>query len=149
MMTATVVLGTAVVLGGSAAAQVGERVGGWNPEWGGAAISRYQDGPYSTTSAWPFPYPNAPAYAYSTRPANRGTYQTRLRYAYIPAAPVVTGRSVASERNLVTGRSVASGSIGMHCATSVKTCMLRNASYIGGDCSCKVTGGRAHGSVTR
>jgi hypothetical protein len=49
---------------------------------------------------------------------------------------------------VATDRSVASGATGMHCATQVKTCLLGNASYVGVGCSCKVTGGRARGSVT-
>jgi hypothetical protein len=45
------------------------------------------------------------------------------------------------------GRSGASGRIGMHCSTPVKTCLLRNASHDGVGCSCKVDGGRAPGLV--
>jgi hypothetical protein len=58
------------------------------------------------------------------------------------------GNSVtAGGAPLVTGRSVATGSVGKYCATPVKTCELYHASYVGGGCSCKVGGGRSHGSV--
>ena len=49
-------------------------------------------------------------------------------------APLVTGRSVAQEGN--------------SCTTPTKTCELRNASWIGNGCSCRVPGGRVRGSVT-
>ncbi len=57
--------------------------------------------------------------------------------APLAAAPVVTGRSVA----------VAPPS-GDHCVTQVRTCELYHASFTGNRCSCRVTGGRARGSVT-
>jgi hypothetical protein len=43
---------------------------------------------------------------------------------------------------------VATGQIGDFCTTPVKTCQLIQASYVGAGCSCRVTGGRAAGSVT-
>jgi hypothetical protein len=49
---------------------------------------------------------------------------------------------------LATGRSVATGQMGIYCATPVKTCELYHASYVGGDCSCRVPGGRSRGSVS-
>jgi hypothetical protein len=48
----------------------------------------------------------------------------------------------------VTGRSVATGQLGIYCDTPVKTCELYHASYVGGDCSCRVPGGRSWGSVS-
>ncbi len=56
-------------------------------------------------------------------------------YSY-PAAP------------LVTGRSVAIGGMGGYCSTPVRTCELYQASYIGNGCSCRVVGGHARGVVT-
>ncbi len=50
---------------------------------------------------------------------------------------------------LVTGRSVATGQLGSYCTISVKTCELQHPSYVGGACSCRVPGGRAGGLVTR
>lgn len=47
----------------------------------------------------------------------------------------------------VTARRGVTGRMGMHCSTSVKPCLLRNASFVGGGCSCKVTGGRVRGLV--
>ena len=49
---------------------------------------------------------------------------------------------------LVTGRSVATGQIGIYCATPAKTCELYHASYVGGGCSCRVPGGRSRGFVS-
>jgi hypothetical protein len=50
---------------------------------------------------------------------------------------------------LVTGRSVATGQLGSYCTISVKACELHHASNVGGSCSCRVPGGRARGLVTR
>lgn len=119
--------------------------GGWWPAYaglGGFGLGLAATSPY-WGSGWGYGYgwPSSSYYAYnwpydSYYGSNYyGAYQTRPYYAYAQTAP------------LVTGRSVATGSIGMHCATSARTCMLRNASYIGGGCSCRVPGGRAHGSV--
>jgi hypothetical protein len=49
---------------------------------------------------------------------------------------------------LVTGRSVATGQMGIYCVTPAKTCELSHASYVGGGCSCRVPGGRSRGSVS-
>jgi hypothetical protein len=59
----------------------------------------------------------------------------------VPAANEALG-------SLATGRSVATGQLGIYCATPVKTCELYHASYVGGDCSCRVPGGRSWGSVS-
>ena len=48
----------------------------------------------------------------------------------------------------LTGRSVATGQMGIYCATPAKTCELYHASYVGGGCSCRVPGGRSRGLVT-
>jgi hypothetical protein len=74
--------------------------------------------------------------------------------AAVVAAPVEAAAAVpeavaaAATAPLTTGRSVATGQMGNFCATSVKTCELRHASYIGGGCSCRVPGGRARGTVS-
>lgn len=95
---------------------------GPTPYWGGTSFDATLGWPYNT---W---YGPASTYTYRVGPATPG-------YAAGPA-PVVTARSAAT------------GGLGMHCSTPVKICVLRQASYLGGGCSCKVTGGPAHGSVT-
>ncbi len=114
----------------------------WGSGWGGGygwPYSSYSYGwPYSTYSyGWPYDNYYGSSYARGSwgTPTYRGAYQARPAYSYAQTAP------------LVTGRSVAAGNIGMHCATSVKTCLLRNASYVGVGCSCRVTAGRARGAV--
>lgn len=57
-------------------------------------------------------------------------------FAAAAAAPLMMGRSVATEQ------------IGNSCATPQKTCTLREPSYLGVGCSCRVPGGRARGTVT-
>ncbi len=49
---------------------------------------------------------------------------------------------------LATGRSVAISQPGDWCTTPVRTCQLREASFVGNGCSCQVPGGRARGTVT-
>lgn len=96
---------------------------GWaatSPYWGWNSWDNWNN-------TWPYNSYYGTGYGYG--------YRVVPRYAY-GTAPVVTGRSVA-----------ATGS-GMHCATPVKTCLLYSASFVGNGCSCKVTGGRARGSVT-
>lgn len=115
--------------------------GGWWPAYAGLGLGWAATSPYWGSGwGWGYGWPSSSYYSYSwpydSYYGAYGTYQPRPYYAYTQTAP------------LVTGRSVATGSIGMHCATSVKTCLLRNASYIGGGCSCKVSGGRARGTVT-
>ncbi len=116
--------------------------GGWGPGYAGLGLGWAATSPYWGSGwNWGYGWPNSsyygPGYAYGYRasPTYYGAYQAQPYYAYPQAAPVVTGRSVMA------------GNIGMHCATSVKTCLLRNASYVGVGCSCKVTGGRARGAV--
>jgi hypothetical protein len=57
-------------------------------------------------------------------------------------APLMTGRSVA-----VSPEPGAVAGPGNYCATSVKTCLLREPGWLGTGCSCKVYGGRARGFV--
>jgi hypothetical protein len=116
---------------------------GWGPGYAGLGLGWAATSPYWGTGwNWGFGRPYyggyyGPSYTYrySTYPTYYGAYRTRPNYAYTRAVPVVMGRSVAT------------GSIGMHCATPVKACLLKHASYVGVGCSCKVIGGRARGSV--
>jgi len=67
--------------------------------------------------------------------------------ALAETAPLMTGRSVA-----VSGAGsspVAGGAAGPgnYCATSVKTCLLREPGWLGTGCSCRVSGGHARGFV--
>jgi hypothetical protein len=62
-------------------------------------------------------------------------------------APLMTGRSVAVSG---AGSSPVSGGVagpGDYCATSVKTCLLREPGWLGTGCSCRVSGGHARGFV--
>ncbi len=95
---------------------------GPSPYWGGTSFDSGAGWPYNT---W---YGPATTYTYRVGPATP--------YDAAPPAPVVSGRSSAD------------GSNGMHCSTPVKTCLLRQASSLGAGCFCKVTGGPARGSVT-
>jgi hypothetical protein len=56
--------------------------------------------------------------------------------------------AIGATAPLTTGRSVATSQPGNSCTTPVKTCELREASFVGNGCSCRVSGGRARGSVT-
>jgi len=125
---------------------------GWNRGWGGGfwpgaagfgigwgATSPYWGSSYSWGYGWPYYnygissyYPNY-YQGYSYYPNYYRAYQT----------PYYTARTTVP----VTGRSVAAGNIGTRCATTVRTCLLRNASYVGVGCSCAISGGRARGSV--
>jgi hypothetical protein len=53
-----------------------------------------------------------------------------------------------ADRAAYAGRSVATGQMGIYCATPAKTCELYRASYVGGGCSCRVPGGRSRGFVS-
>ena len=61
-------------------------------------------------------------------------------------APMAVATNTAAP--LMTGRSVATGQVGNSCKTSVKICEIRHASYVGNECSCRVVGGRARGTVS-
>jgi hypothetical protein len=69
-------------------------------------------------------------------------------YAYPMAGPAGYAAFGSTPAPLVTGRSVATGQIGIYCATPAKTCELYHASYVGGGCSCRVPGGRSRGFVS-
>jgi hypothetical protein len=94
---------------------------GPTPYWGGTSFDSSLGWPYNT---W---YGPASTYTYRVAPA-------RPYYAESPG-------------EVVSARSVVTAGLGLHCATEVKTCRLRQASVLGGGCTCKVTGGFARGSV--
>jgi len=70
-------------------------------------------------------------------------------YDYSYGYPATGSSGYYAAAPLVTGRSVATGQLGSYCTISVKTCELQHPSYLGGACSCRVPGGRAGGLVTR
>ena len=77
-------------------------------------------------------------------------YAYEYGYPYgttIAPAPLMTGRSVAVSG---AGSSPAPGGVagpGDYCATSMKTCLLREPGWLGTGCSCRVSGGHARGFV--
>jgi hypothetical protein len=106
---------------------------GWWPGYAGLGLGWGATSPYYNWGAsWP----------YSTYDWPYGRYYGSW------GSPAYLGAYAAPRTTIVTGRSVATGSIGTHCATPARTCLLKQASYVGIGCSCKVTGGRARGSVT-
>jgi hypothetical protein len=126
--SAAILLG-ALALGSPASAFGGFWGAGWNGGgwqvngWNGGWCLRPGDVGYGQLGSWNCEdYYAGPDFAFAPQ--------------VVPAAPVVTGRSVAT------------GGIGDFCATPVKTCQLVQPSYVGGGCSCRVPGGRARGSVT-
>jgi hypothetical protein len=70
-------------------------------------------------------------------------------YAYDYGYPATGSSGYYSAAPLVTGRSVATGQLGSYCTSSVKACELHHPSYVGGSCSCRVPDGHARGFVTR
>jgi hypothetical protein len=112
---------------------------GPRPGWYGSGWWPYGVTTFGARTAAVYPYWrwawDSPADYYGTGHYTGEPYPTRTFAPAYRTAPVATGRSVAA------------GSLGLRCATEVKTCVLRNASYVGGGCSCKVTGGRAQGAV--
>jgi hypothetical protein len=67
--------------------------------------------------------------------------------ALAETAPLMTGRSVAVSG---AGSSPAPGGVagpGDYCATSMKTCLLREPGWLGTGCSCRVSSGHARGFV--
>jgi len=126
LMAASALCG-ALLLGGPASAF------GVHGGWGGGLVGLGLG--YGLAGGWDYPYYDYydfPYGGYAPYP-----YSYAPGYAYVaPAAPVVTGRSVAT------------GGTGDFCSTPVKTCQLIQPSYVGGGCSCRVPGGRARGSVT-
>ncbi|HTV31500.1 MAG TPA: hypothetical protein VME69_00055 [Methylocella sp.] len=83
---------------------------------------------YYGYSGYPYDY-----YGYSGYPYGNYGY-SYPGYAYAPA-PVVTGRSVAT------------GAFGNYCTAPARTCLLKHASYVGGGCACRVSGGYSRGHV--
>jgi hypothetical protein len=67
---------------------------------------------------------------------------------YAMAGPAAYEAFGSTPAPLMTGRSVATGQIGIYCATPAKTCELYHPSYVGGGCSCRVPGGRSRGFVS-
>lgn len=131
-------------------------LGGWAtwPNWAGTSWNWVHGWPYTIDYDWPgYDADHPPAYvrgykvtptwidAYTPRPVPFYLVPQAVPVVVTKAAPVVAGP-------IVSARSVATGTVGMHCATPVATCALRRTVSIGGPCSCKVTGGQAHGSVT-
>jgi hypothetical protein len=125
------------------------------PAW--AQAYRYSpDGGYPNNYAYGYGSPNAYGYgspnAYGYGSPNAYGYGSPNNYASpfglveTLTAPV-TGAAAATA-SLVTGRSVATGQMGMTCSTPVKACELYHASWVGNGCSCRVPGGRARGAVT-
>jgi hypothetical protein len=106
------------------------------------------------TYAWYPGYTNSYAYPFGS---GLGAIATApLAIATDATAPLVTGRSVAVENvPLTEGRSAAVATVavtgvagsGNYCATSVKTCLLREPGWLGTGCSCRIPGGHARGFV--
>jgi hypothetical protein len=94
---------------------------GPSPYWGGTSWDQALPWPYNTTYG--------PASTYTYRVGRAVPYHAP---DYAPAP--------AQEMPPPAG-------LGAHCATPVKTCLLRQISTIGGACSCKVAGGPARGAV--
>jgi hypothetical protein len=125
----------------------GWRGGGWNGGYGyggagwgvGAGLLGLGLG-YGLANGGTYGYPYGYGDPYAGYYGNPG-------YAYAPGY-YTTQPQIATTAPLVTGRSVAAGQIGDSCTTPVRTCQLIQASYVGVGCSCRVTGGRARGSVT-
>ncbi|MCL2384854.1 MAG: hypothetical protein FWC84_03380 [Alphaproteobacteria bacterium] len=63
------------------------------------------------------------------------------------APPLMTGRSVAVSGPASAPEAGGVAGPGNYCATSVKTCALREPGWLGTGCSCKVPGGYARGFV--
>ena len=104
---------------------------GWN-RWGwGGGWPAYASG-------WGYPY-----YGYG--------YNYPYSYGLAAAATAPLAVAAATTAPLMTGRSVAisQGQMGNYCTKPVKTCLLYNESWVGNGCSCRISGGRARGSVTQ
>jgi hypothetical protein len=108
---------------------------------------------YGLASGWDYGYPydygygyGYPGYAYGNGYPGYGVGYGYPGYAYSQGY-YTTGPQVATTAPLVTGRSVAEG-VGDFCTTPVKKCELYHPSNVGAGCSCRVSGGRASGSVT-
>jgi hypothetical protein len=113
--------------------------GGWNRwnywnGWGGTWGWGWGAGLLGSGLGWSYPHFGYDYYFPSYYYPNYAYLYPN--YGYVaPAAPIVTGRSVAA------------AGLGGLCATPLRTCQLVHASFVGGGCSCRVAGGRARGSV--
>ena len=67
--------------------------------------------------------------------------------ALAETAPLMTGRSVAVSGAASSPVAGGAAGPGNYCATSVKTCLLREPGWLGTGCSCRVSGGHARGFV--
>ncbi len=106
--------------------------------------------PYGYPYANPYGYWNESANPFSIVTAPVAALTAPVTALAAPVAQVATAPfAVASEATapLVTGRSVATGQMGRMCSTPVKSCELYRESFVGNGCSCKVSGGRARGTV--
>jgi hypothetical protein len=107
---------------------------GWNSGWWPAYAGLGLGLGYGL--GWDYPYGDSYSYDYPDY-----AYGYGYPYDYSYAAPYAAAP-------LMTGRSVATGQVGNYCTVSVKTCLLNHASYVGNGCSCRVPGGYARGTVT-
>ena len=106
---------------------------GWHPGWHRGWHYGWHRGWHNHYYAYGYGYP----YNYNYDSG----YGTGL--GALVTAPLALGAAVTEP--LMTGRSVATS--GNYCATSEKTCLLREPGWAGTGCSCKVQGGRARGTV--
>ena len=153
-LMAAAVFSVALLFGGAAFAQQAATVAPANDLGAGLARSspppsrscRRRSPPQAQPAAVPPGY-YAPGYA-AASPGyyDNGFGQLLMAPVTIATAPFSIIGGTASP--LVTGRSVAvNAQPGDACETPVRTCELREASFVGNGCSCKVAGGRARGSV--
>jgi hypothetical protein len=91
-----------------------------------------------------------PPSAYGNPFAGVGAALTAPVAAAAQAPAAVAGAATApfGAPLMGTGGSVATGQIGNSCTTPQKTCTLKNPSYVGIGCACRVPGGHVRGSVT-
>ncbi|WGJ16157.1 hypothetical protein QEV83_07910 [Methylocapsa sp. D3K7] len=100
---------------------------------------------YGYPDTAPYGYPYANPYGYWNESANPFSVVTAPIAAL--TAPVSVLAAFEATAPSVTGRSVATGQMGRMCSTPVKSCELYRESFVGNGCSCKVSGGRARGTV--
>jgi hypothetical protein len=139
---------------------------GWNRGWGwggwgwpaAAGVGVAATSPWwgSNYSYYGYPYSSyGYNYPYSSYGYNYPYYGSGLAAAATaPVAAATTAPftfAAATTAPVMTGRSVATGPVqmGNYCTTPAKTCQLIQQSWVGNGCSCRIPGGRAHGSVTQ
>ena len=89
-----------------------------------------------------------PGYAYENGPFDFGLGALATApLAPAETAPLMTGRSVAVSGAAASPVPGGVAGPGNYCATSVKTCLLREPGWLGTGCSCRVSGGHARGFV--